>query len=200
MTREIAETIHRQSELLVHIVNELLDIARIEAQQGTDFVFEPQPVHDLIEQTVSALHVPDDDRVVRIAPMSGPSPIVRVDVKKTILALTNVLSNAYKYSPDGGDITVSVTRRAANGRGEAGIVVSDQGIGMNESEVSRLFERFYRADPSGAIPGTGLGMSLVRDIIEIHNGNIEVSSTKGKGTTVSIFLPEVEEVSRRRAG
>lgn len=200
MTREIAETIHRQSELLVHIVNELLDIARIEAQQGTDFVFEPQPVHDLVKQTVSALHVPDDDRVVRIIPLSGPSPIVRVDVKKTILALTNVLSNAYKYSPDGGDITVSFTRRAVNGRDEAGIVVSDQGIGMNESEVNRLFERFYRADPSGAIPGTGLGMSLVRDIIEIHNGNVEVSSAKGKGTTVSIFLPEVEEVSRRCAG
>ncbi len=200
MTREIAETIHRQSELLVHIVNELLDIARIEAQQETDFVFELQPLLELVNQTVSALHVPDDDRAIRIVPLSGPSPIVRVDVKKTILALTNVLSNAYKYSPDGGDITVSVTRRAVNGRGEAGIVVSDQGIGMNETEVNRLFERFYRADPSGAIPGTGLGMSLVRDIIEIHNGNVEVSSTRGKGTTVSIFLPEIEEVSRRRAG
>ena len=190
MTREIAETIHRQSTLLVHIVNELLDIARIEAGQGTDFVYEHHPVHELIEQTIESLHMPGDERKVSLALVPGDSPIILADAKKAIQALTNVLSNAYKYSPDGGDIAVSVKRRTANGREEIGIAVSDSGIGMDETEVNRLFERFYRADPSGAIPGTGLGMSLVKEIIELHDGSVEVSSAKGQGTTVTLYLPE----------
>ncbi len=104
-----------------------------------------------------------------------------------------MLSNAFKYSPDGGDITLSVTRHGAANREEICIEVADQGIGMAPTEASRLFERFYRADPSGAIPGTGLGMSLVKDIIELQDGRIEVDSVKGKGTTVRIFLPSAAD-------
>ncbi|MDH3420815.1 MAG: ATP-binding protein [Gammaproteobacteria bacterium] len=196
MTREIAETIHRQSTLLVHIVNDLLDIARIEAGQGEDLIFEQQSVHELVQQTVDSLRIPDDDRTVKLSLLSGESPIVLADAKKTIQALTNVLSNAFKYSPDGGEISLSVVRDVVDGRDQVGIVVNDHGIGMDENEMSRLFERFYRADPSGAIPGTGLGMSLVREIVQLHDGRVEVSSEKGQGTIVTVFLPEVVDQAK----
>jgi PAS domain S-box-containing protein len=200
MTREIAETIHRQSELLVHIVNELLDIARIEAGQSADLVFERHAIHELVEQTVSSLHLPGDKHTIRLALGCGNSPMVLADAKKTIQALTNVLSNAIKYSPDGGAIDVSVFRRRKDRRNEVGIAITDRGIGMDKSEVGRLFERFYRADPSGAIPGTGLGMSLVQDIVDLHDGSIEIDSTKGFGTTVSVFLPEADQDTQRADG
>ena len=196
MTREIAETIHRQSTLLVHIVNDLLDIARIEAGQREDLIFEHQSVHELVQQSVDSLRIPNDSRTVNLSLLSGESPIVLADAKKTIQALTNVLSNAYKYSPNGGEISLSVVRRVVDGRDQVGVVVTDHGIGMDEHEVKRLFERFYRADPTGTIPGTGLGMSLVREIVQLHDGCVEITSKKGQGTTVTVFLPEVVEQTK----
>jgi signal transduction histidine kinase len=67
--------------------------------------------------------------------------------------------------------------------------VTDRGVGMTPAEQSRIFERFYRADPSGNIPGTGLGMSLVKEIMDLHGGEIEVTSAPGEGTTVTLWLP-----------
>lgn len=200
MTRDIAETIHRQSELLVHIVNELLDIARIEAGRHAEFIIARQPVMDLVQQTVSALNIPGDERTVDIRTPDDEPLVVLADAKKTIQALTNVLSNAFKYSPDGGDITLSVMRRETAQRAEICVEVTDQGIGMDSTEVGRLFERFYRADPSGTIPGTGLGMSLVKDIIELQDGTVEVDSVKGAGTTVRVCLPAAgDECTGRQA-
>jgi signal transduction histidine kinase len=69
-------------------------------------------------------------------------------------------------------------------------VVADHGIGMSRAQLGHVFERFYRADPSGAIPGTGLGMSLVKEIIELHHGSVELQSQLGQGTTVKLWLPE----------
>ena len=71
----------------------------------------------------------------------------------------------------------------------AGIRVTDQGIGMAPEELARVCERFYRADTSGAIPGTGLGMSIVKEIIDLHRGALRISSIPGQGTVVEIFLP-----------
>lgn len=199
MTREVATTIHRQSELLVHIVNELLDIARIEAGRHAEFVIETHPVMDIVERTVSALNIPGDQRTVVIRVAKDEPLMVLADSKKTIQALTNVLSNAFKYSPHGGDITLSVMHHTTPDRAEICIEVADQGIGMAPTEASRLFERFYRADPAGTIPGTGLGMSLVKDIIELQDGRIEVDSAKGKGTTVRVFLPAAADACADRS-
>ncbi|MCJ7838795.1 MAG: sensor histidine kinase, partial [Burkholderiales bacterium] len=68
----------------------------------------------------------------------------------------------------------------------------DHGIGMSDTQLGRAFERFYRADPSGAIPGTGLGLSLVKEIVELHDGKVELASKLGDGTTIKIWLPQVE--------
>ena len=86
--------------------------------------------------------------------------------------LRNLLSNAYKYSPEGGPIVVTTRRGDLNGLPAIGVRVSDRGIGMTPDQVGRAFERFYRADPSGNIPGTGLGLCLVKEIVEIDRKSV----------------------------
>jgi|GEM_PF-1231290 len=189
--RDLAETVHRQSSILVGMVNELLDLQRIDAGKGRDFEMVPYPLGKLLHETVSQLRIKGDDRKVVLHPLPGEEVWVQVDTGKMMLALTNVLSNAYKYSPAGGEISVETTRRIADGRPQVGIAVRDRGIGMSPEQVARVFERFFRADPSGAIPGTGLGMSLVKEVVEFHGGEVAVQSSPGQGTTVSIWLPEV---------
>ena len=110
------------------------------------------------------------------------------DRKKLTQAVGNVLSNAYKYSPEGGAVEIDFVLATAE-RALLGIRISDHGIGMTAEQMARVFERFYRADASGRIPGTGLGMSIVKEIVELHNGQVTIDSKFGAGTTVTIWLP-----------
>lgn len=112
-----------------------------------------------------------------------------VDMEKTMQALLNVLSNAFKYSPNGGAIGLKTVMREEEGEREVGICVSDSGLGMSPEHLSRIFERFFRADPSGDIPGTGLGMSLVKEIVELQDGRVQVESVLGRGTAVTLWFP-----------
>ena len=115
--------------------------------------------------------------------------LLDLDAGKTLRALTNVLSNAFKYSPGGGAIAVDSLDGTLHGAAAVGLRVTDHGIGMTPDQQARVFERFYRADPSGNISGTGLGMSLVKEIIELHGGRVDVSSEAGIGTAVTLWWP-----------
>ena len=114
---------------------------------------------------------------------------VTADRAKLIQAINNVLSNACKYSPAGRPVQVQVLAREGLRGREAGVVIADLGIGMSETELARVFERFFRADPGGPVQGTGLGMSLVKEFLELMGGSVEVASTLGAGTTVTLWLP-----------
>ena len=115
-------------------------------------------------------------------------------------ALRNELSNAYKYSPAGGAVRISLfSADAAAGSGlpaQVGIRVADHGLGMTPEQLARVCDRFYRADSSGNIPGTGLGMSIVKEIIELHGGQLLIESTIGAGTTVTLWLPAASASDR----
>jgi PAS domain S-box-containing protein len=187
--RTIARTIHRQSSLLVQMVNELLDLARIEAGRGQDFVLEVQELAPIVRETANALLMPGDPRRVEFVPAEGDARFVNVDAGKLRLALTNVLSNAYKYSRGQGAIRVSLPTRRRYDRSEVGVQVQDEGVGMTPEQVDRVFERFFRADPGGQVAGTGLGMTLVKEIVEAMHGSVEVRSEFGRGTTVTLWLP-----------
>jgi PAS domain S-box-containing protein len=181
-------TIHRQSHILINLINELLDLARIEARRGKDFKRCHQPLQPVIERTVAALLVHGDEREVTVT-LPSESIELTVDDEKLSQAITNVLSNAYKYSPKGGEIALDVLKREHGGHCEWGIRVIDRGLGMSAEHLARLFERFFRADTSGNIPGTGLGMTIVKEIIELHGGTVQVDSELGRGTTVVLWLP-----------
>ena len=136
--------------------------------------------------------VHNDPRKVRA--QLPPWPVlVLVDESKLALALTNVLSNAYKYSAKDRDIHLELRQRERQGRAEVGIAVIDQGMGMTPEQRSRLFERFFRADTSGSIPGTGLGMAIVKEIVDLLGGRLAIESAPQQGTTVRIVLPLAAE-------
>ena len=186
--RDLLETIYRQSSNLVHLVNELLDLARIEARAGKDFHIQVQDLLPILDSTVRQFIAPSDPRKITLR-LASALPPVAVDADKLSQMLLNVISNAYKYSPDGGAIELATLTRTKSGNTEVGISVRDHGIGMTPEQVARVFDRFYRADTSGAIPGTGLGMSLVKEIIDIHQGCVEIDSVLGQGTEAVLWLP-----------
>ena len=186
--RDVLETIHRQASLLINMVNELLDLARIEARQGKDMRPDLHRVGDLMQQAVDGLFVGDAIDRVRLDCPDGDVRLT-VDGETIQRALTNVLSNAVKFSPPDSPIALATCRGTLDGRPALGLRVCDQGIGMSAEHARRIFERFFRADPSGHRPGTGLGMSLVKEIVDLHGGRVDVDSRPGQGTDVTLWLP-----------
>jgi signal transduction histidine kinase len=195
--RDFLGTIHQQSTLMVSIINELLDLARIEARRGKDFKIERVDVRALIAETAKSFNRLDG-RGGPIEPGGDRAFWVRADRKKLTQAINNVLSNAYKYSPSGGDVVLSLDESPAvsGAPGRVAIRVADCGIGMTPEQLARVCERFYRADSSGKIPGTGLGMSIVQEIVQLHGGEIELTSQIGVGTTVTIWIPSVSAAAQ----
>jgi PAS domain S-box-containing protein len=188
--RDFLDTIYRQSELMISIINELLDLARIEARRGKDFTIERVDVGELLRDVVGGFKTPGG-RPSPTEPSSDGPLWVSADRKKLIQAVSNVISNAYKYSPDGGAVGIDLATLPGNDDlpSRIGIRITDYGIGMTPEQLTHVCERFYRADTSGKIPGTGLGMSIVKEIVELHGGDLEITSKVGAGTTVMLWLP-----------
>jgi signal transduction histidine kinase len=189
--RDVLETIHRQSQLMINIVNELLDLARIEARRGSDFVLQTVDLADLVRDVLHDFK-PPQERALPLLDMQTDLITVNVDQNKMRQALGNVLSNAYKYSPGGGAVSVRLISGppAATGTpATVGVEVRDGGIGMTPEQLARVSERFYRADASGSIPGTGLGMCIVKEITELLGGRLALTSQPGQGTAVTLWLP-----------
>ena len=186
--REMLSVIHRQSRLLINMVNELLDLARIEARVGKDFVLSMQPLQPLIYDTCAAIALPSDHHVLKLD-LPPESEFAEFDSDKLRLALSNVVSNAFKYSPQGGEVSVTFQYRETASGPQIGIAVRDQGIGMTPEQLTHAFERFYRADTSGKIPGTGLGLSLVKEVVTLHRGEVTLESEAGVGSCVTLWLP-----------
>ena len=192
---ELVETIHRQSKLMAAIINELLDLARIEARRGQDFEIESIDLNVLISEAVQSFRFPEDNRVP-VVHLPAFQAETKGDRRKITQAVLNVLSNAFKYSPLGGEIRIDLQPKFRSGRAGFSVDVRDHGFGMTPESVARVCERFFRADTSGSILGTGLGMSIVKEIIELHGGGLDVSSTLGEGTLVSLWLPESASVEK----
>ena len=186
--KDLLATIHTQTSWLVDIINELLDLARIESRRGKDFRIEAVPLAPLVRDIASAMQIDPVRWPLRID-CAEDLPPVRADAAKLRQALTNVLGNAVKYSPQGGALDIRCTSRDHDGKPFVGIQVTDHGIGMTPAQAARVGERFYRADTSGNIPGTGLGVTIVKEIVELHGGSLDVASAPGAGTTITLWLP-----------
>ena len=120
----------------------------------------------------------------------GEIPDVNGDRERIEQVITNIVSNAVKYTPDGGKIDMAVGTSGKN----VFVRVTDNGIGIPEKDLPRLFDRFYRVDKarSRESGGTGLGLSIAQEILNQHKGSIEISSEYGKGTSVLITMPAAE--------
>ena len=186
--QELLQTIRDQSALLVNIINEMLDLSRIESRQGQDFSPCACSVQQACRLAASSVRFPGDTREV-VQGHDDPHLQAWVDPEKLHQVLINLLSNAYKFSPGGGEIAVGTRREIRGGQEMAVIEVRDHGMGISADVLEHVYERFFRADKSGHIPGTGLGLALVKQIVELSGGSVHITSTVGLGTTVTVALP-----------
>ena len=183
--RKFVGYIHDRSVSLSALVNEILDISRIEAGKGLPLALSVCPVTEVFDQVELYIKKQEGHRQFEVSLADGDTRLM-VDKGKIRQVLENLLSNAVKFS--GKESLIQV-------RGEAGdrsyrFSVIDQGVGMTREQVKKVFDKFYRADTSGtAAEGVGLGMNVVKYIVGSHGGKIWVKSTLGLGTTVSFTLP-----------
>ncbi|MDZ7813607.1 MAG: PAS domain-containing protein [Ideonella sp.] len=192
--KKMLATIYRQCEVLMTIVNELLDMARIDARGGQPFELEPVDLHALVSEVISDYPVPTDRYAPVLAVDQGPW-LVRTDPTEVKQVLRNLLSNAYKYSSAPSPVTIRLALVGLPAMGQHTCVsVCDQGIGMNEEQLAQACERFWRADKSGHVPGAGLGLSLAQDVMKLLGGELRLSSTPGQGATATLLLPTAESV------
>ena len=183
MRREILEAMQRQAGVIVNMINELLDLARIDARGGKDFTPEVFSLNDLLTNIISDIRLEHTSRNIALT-LPEVDVIMNGDAAKIRQSIVNVLTNADKYSAKDSEIEVELKCTDT----EAGVQVRDQGIGMSEDQLKHVCERFWRADRSGNIPGTGLGMSIVKEILEYHGGHLSIKSAPGAGTTVTLWF------------
>jgi len=173
--------IYQRCEFLAKIIDDLLDISRIEQGAPIRLHFAPCFPFEILQKVVDRYRKQVDTHQFEAKFPEPKSLTAILDQDRIIQVLDNLLSNAVKYSPAGGVITVL----AKEERGRLLVMVRDEGIGMTEEEAAHVFDKFYRADGSStAVGGLGLGMSIAKHIVEEHGGVIEISSTPGHGTEV----------------
>lgn len=184
-SRKYLELIFGRAEHLSHIVSDLLDISRIEAGDGLKLRIEPCRLDELCREVALA-----NENLSERHPIEFDLPAERVIIEgdrfALIQILENLISNAIKYSPQGGSILISLH----NTPDGCELAITDHGIGMSAEQVDQIFEKFYRANSSNAaIPGTGLGMTIVKYLVDALHAKITIESTVGVGTTVKIHFP-----------
>jgi PAS domain S-box-containing protein len=188
---DIYKTIHRQSLNLKHLLDELLDLSRIEARAGKDFYMEYNTLQEIVEESCIEVGGAFSGRKVNLQ-RPRTWPLLSFDIEKMRQVFRNLLSNGFKYSAKNEDVILQTSVRENDGNKQFGVSIIDNGIGMTPEQLERVGERFYRADQSGSIPGSGLGVSLVKEITSIHGGDVEFMSVMGQGTAATVWLPIVE--------
>lgn len=172
------------------IVDDLLDVARIKAQGGPALQHESVAIVPLIEDEVRVFReIYPDHTFAATYPID--IPLIHADGLRITQVLRNLLSNAVKYAPEGSTIDIQVRRHA----GGVEVRVSDQGSSLTPAQQTQIFEPFYRVDSHRHIPGTGLGLTISRAIVELHGGSIRVENAQERGNSFIIWLPDLDEAA-----
>ena len=184
--RRFLEIIARQTDRMEAIVTDLLSMARLE-QEEREVSLEPGLVFDVLEAAIQSCQPLAKEKGVEVRLKGDKGQQAWMQVTLLEQAVANLLDNAIKYSPEGGTVLVE----AATQGSELVLSVSDEGPGIDEEHLPRLFERFYRVDKarSRSLGGTGLGLAIVKHIALLHRGRVEVESELGRGSTFRICLP-----------
>jgi two-component system sensor histidine kinase SenX3 len=177
-----------EAKRLTDLVQEIIQLSRVQDSDPLKVAYE-FGVNDLIKEAIDQCKTTSDARHILVNFTETQDCTVKGDREQLIMAIHNLIENAINYSPEG--TTVSITSSLQDSIID--ITVTDQGIGIPESEIERIFERFYRVDParSRQTGGTGLGLSIVKHIVAKHGGEIKVWSAENVGSTFSIRLPIV---------
>ncbi|MEM8513965.1 PAS domain S-box-containing protein [Massilia sp. MP_M2] len=186
--RELIDIIHRQATRLIGLVNQMLDLARIDAGGAAQLRPTLLDLADLMARIKGALA--DEAHAARIALEVAPGlPPVTADAARVQQALTNIVSNALAYSAPDSVVDVHIAQQERAGQTGAAVRVRDQGVGMTPEQRKQIYDAFWRANALPDVPGNGLGMTIVREIVTAHGGVIEIVSSPGDGTEVALWLP-----------
>ncbi|QMV42569.1 ATP-binding protein [Cohnella cholangitidis] len=178
-------TIHQEATRLTSLISDFLDLQRMESGRQM-YEFKKADVAPLIQEVIELHQVNAPNHRFVWLPASQETQAI-VDIDRIKQVLMNVIGNAVKYSPNGGEITVACSVESRTLR----IDITDQGLGIPQEALAEVFNKFYRVDNSDRreIGGTGLGLSIVKEIMDNHDGKVEVSSIYGQGSTFSLSLP-----------
>jgi two-component system sensor histidine kinase NblS len=187
--REFLQIIDSEADRLMNLVNEVLELSKLE-EADREIEMVQQDIRPAVEYTTRAVHLMAKERGIELNfNAQDPLPMVVMNRESIERAVINLVTNAIKYTPNGGKIEVNVFSMT-DGTGEVAVTVKDNGIGIPEECLPNIFERFFRVEKKvHTIKGTGLGLTIVKRIIETHDGRITVESEIGHGSTFSIFLP-----------
>jgi two-component system sensor histidine kinase SenX3 len=183
---KFATKMQNEAKRLTELVQEIIDLSRLQSSDPLQKAF-PVEIEDVIREAVNQAQISAESRNITVDVGLMQPAVVIGDRDQLIMAIHNLVENAINYSPE--KTKVSVTSTVIDGLVE--VSVTDQGIGIPESELGRIFERFYRVDParSRQTGGTGLGLSIVKHVALNHGGDVRVWSKEIVGSTFSILLP-----------
>ncbi len=175
----------RNSRRLLRLVNQLLDLQRLDAGRMQPS-FRPCDLSAFVNQIVDAFRPYCEKKEIHLVTQLSYCPLLYIDTEKFDKVLYNLLSNAMKFTPTGGRITVKVETAGSH----CLLQVKDTGIGIHPEQIPHLFERFHQAERSAnrSYEGSGLGLALVKELVELHKGQITVESVYGAGTTFTVWL------------
>jgi two-component system, OmpR family, phosphate regulon sensor histidine kinase PhoR len=189
-SRHIYSTMKRHSDRLNRLVEELLTLARLEAKE-TKLQFAPVDAAAFLDRVARDWSKRLSKKNLRLEVQTeNHLPPFQADEFRLEQVMQNLLDNAVNYSPEGGKITVTAAKRDA----QIVLSVADEGVGISPDDLPRIFERFYRADKarSRELGSTGLGLSIVKHIAQLHGGDVRAESDLGKGTTVHVAFPAAQ--------
>jgi len=196
--RRFSGRMQHEASRLTQLVQDLISLSRLQNQNPLRDGHIAS-IDDVVSEAVDALHLEADARQIRLEVRGQHGLTVFGDEDQLITAVRNLVTNAINYSPDHTRVSVAV-QTVGKHDDVVEVGVTDQGIGIPEGDLERIFERFYRVDParSRATGGTGLGLSIVKHIVSNHGGDVRVWSSSGAGSTFTLRLPRYRQDAHPR--
>jgi len=190
--KEFLSIIYDESNRLQYLIDDLLTLSRLE-NEGFEIIPVISDISELVAEIEPLIRHKAEKKGIRFISNIEPGIQAVIDSERIKQVMINLLDNAISYTQERGEVRLDVWKK------ENGIIieVADTGIGIEESVLPRLFERFYRVDQARSrnTGGTGLGLAIVKHIVELHQGDIDLESTPGEGTTFKVYLPEFNQVN-----
>lgn len=183
------QTISQNAQKLLRLVNQLLDFRKIE-MKGVHLKVSYASLTDQIERVISGFDYLRIEKNMTLSFTSSPLKISGwYDADFLEKIISNLISNAYKFTPSRGEINIEVSAKDKNGFEWVLLKIADNGIGIDRKEMEHIFDRFYQVDNTTESKGSGIGLNLVKSLVDLHKGTISVNSAVGKGTCFSIEIP-----------
>ncbi len=189
--RQYLDVLVQEADHQAQLVEDILQISRIDAGR-IEMKPRPTPLNELAETVITSRQAMAQERGLRLEHHpADPGPTALVDPDRMMQVLNSLVTNAIRYTPEGGVVVVSTGMQRAKGRVWATVTVADTGIGIPHKELPHIFERFFRGEKPRMMQwtGTGLGLAIVQEIVELHGGRVTVESEEGAGSTFTVGRP-----------